>query len=146
MRYCYPRILTHADIVVAVSHGVAKDFANLAGIDERRVEVVYNPVLSSDLGKRMDEPVSEPWFTESAIPIVLAIGRLTKQKDFQTLIRAFAGMKRRQNARLVILGEGEDRPQLESLCRELGLEQSVSLPGKAFSSSWPLRAGCCAGQ
>ena len=57
------------------------------------------------------------------------MGRLTKQKDHPTLIRAFAQVRRNRPARLMILGEGEDRPKLEALIRELDLEKDVSLPG-----------------
>jgi len=61
--------------------------------------------------------------------VLLGVGRLVMQKDFPTLIQAFALVRQRCPARLTILGEGEKRPQLEALVRELGLEAEVSLPG-----------------
>jgi glycosyltransferase involved in cell wall biosynthesis len=61
--------------------------------------------------------------------VILAVGRLTAQKDFSTLIRAFAEVRRSCPARLLILGEAEERPALEALVKQLGLEQAVSLPG-----------------
>jgi glycosyltransferase involved in cell wall biosynthesis len=54
---------------------------------------------------------------------------LTRQKDFPTLIRAFAKVRQCRSARLMILGEGEERPQLEALTQELGLGDDVALPG-----------------
>jgi glycosyltransferase involved in cell wall biosynthesis len=61
--------------------------------------------------------------------VILGVGRLTRQKDFFTLVRAFAELRRRRRARLIILGEGEDRAGLEALVAELGLGDDVALPG-----------------
>ena len=60
---------------------------------------------------------------------MLGVGRLTAQKDFPTLLRAFALVRRRRQARLIILGEGQDRPELEALVAQLGLRDDVALPG-----------------
>ena len=61
--------------------------------------------------------------------MVLAVGGLTAQKDFPTLIHAFAQVRETSPMRLMILGDGDDRPALEALVRRLRLEQDVSLPG-----------------
>ena len=63
-------------------------------------------------------------------PLVLAIGRLTADKDFIGLVHAFAKIKR-AGARLVILGEGEERAALEAEIARLGLTDQVTLPGYA---------------
>jgi glycosyltransferase involved in cell wall biosynthesis len=75
-----------------------------------------------------EEP-GHPWFEPGQLPVVLGVGRLTRQKDFPTLIRAFAHLRSRREARLIILGEGEDRPELERLIGELQLTGDVALPG-----------------
>ncbi len=75
------------------------------------------------------EPLEHPWFTPGEPPVVLGVGKLEAQKDFPTLIRAFARVRRAQPARLVILGWEPDRPQLEALVSELGLEDDVALLG-----------------
>jgi glycosyltransferase involved in cell wall biosynthesis len=62
-------------------------------------------------------------------PVILGVGRLTVQKDFPTLIRAFARVRQKRNARLLILGEGELRSELNALVAELGLQADVALPG-----------------
>lgn len=64
----------------------------------------------------------------SPTPIVLSIGRMTEQKRLDRLIEAFAHVQTR-NARLLILGEGEDRQALEALVRDLGLSERVDMPG-----------------
>lgn len=61
--------------------------------------------------------------------MILGVGRLTPAKDYPNLIRAFGLVKQQRDARLMILGEGELRPELEALVDELGLNDSVALPG-----------------
>lgn len=125
MRWTYP----WADAVIAVSQGVAEDLVRTLGISAERVKVIYNPVVDDDLLTKSKEPLDHPWFTEGAPPVILGVGRLTEAKDFPNLIRAFALVRAQRPARLMILGEGELRPQLEALVHELGLQDDVALPG-----------------
>jgi glycosyltransferase involved in cell wall biosynthesis len=124
-RWFYP----WADSIIAVSAGAADDLAATLRMDRQSIHVVYNPVVTPELTRLAREPVNHPWFSGEGPPVILGVGRLTKPKDFPTLVRAFAMVRQQREARLVILGEGEDRPQLEALVRELGLERDVSLPG-----------------
>ena len=61
--------------------------------------------------------------------MVISVGRLSHQKDFGTLIRAFAIVRERTSSRLLIVGDGELRNETEQLIRELGLEESVGIVG-----------------
>jgi glycosyltransferase involved in cell wall biosynthesis len=115
--------------IVAVSRGAADDLARTTGVPRSRVEVVYNPVITPVVLALAQRPPDHPWYAPGSPPVILGVGRLTRQKDFFTLVRAFAEVRRRRRARLVILGEGEDRPALEGLVAELGLHDDVSLPG-----------------
>jgi glycosyltransferase involved in cell wall biosynthesis len=98
-------------------------------LPRERVEVVYNPVITPAMLAQARQQPDHPWFGAGQPPVILGVGRLTRQKDFPTLIRAFAEVRRRRPARLIILGEGEDRPELEALIGELGLADHVALPG-----------------
>jgi glycosyltransferase involved in cell wall biosynthesis len=124
-RWLYPQ----AHRVVAVSHGVATDILHLYQLPTAKVEVIYNPVVTPELMIQSQDTVEHPWLTAGEPPIILGVGRLTAQKDFATLIRAFARVRQSHEARLIILGEGEHRPILERLVRELGLQEWVALPG-----------------
>jgi len=115
--------------VVAVSRGAADDLASTSGLARDRVEVIYNPVITPDILALARQAPDHPWFGPGQPPVILGVGRLTRQKDFPTLIRAFAAVRRQHEARLVILGEGEERSSLEALVAELGLGAVVSLPG-----------------
>ena len=115
--------------VVAVSRGAADDLAERSGVPRDRVEVVYNPVITPTLLSLARQAPDHPWFAPGHPPVILGVGRLTRQKDFPTLIRAFAEVRRQRCGRLIIMGEGEDRPALEALANELGVAGDVALPG-----------------
>lgn len=118
-----------ASSVVAVSRGAADDLARSSGLPRDLVEVVYNPVITPEAVLAAARTPDHPWFAPGQPPVILGVGRLTQQKDFPTLIRAFAEVRRRRPARLMILGEGEDRPELTALAAQLGVAGDVALPG-----------------
>lgn len=117
-----------ADLVIANSHKVAEDLVRWIGVDQGRIEVLPNPTVSPDLKTLASDECGHPWFALGE-PVILGIGRLARQKDFHTLIRAFHTVVQRRPARLVILGEGKERSALEELVRSLGLEERVDMPG-----------------
>jgi glycosyltransferase involved in cell wall biosynthesis len=125
LRLFYP----WAASVVAVSRGAADDLSRTSGLPRDRVQVVYNPVITRAILAQAEKDPGHPWFAPGEPPVILGVGRLTRQKDFPTLLRAFAQVRRRRPARLIILGEGEDRVALEKLRDELGLTDDVALPG-----------------
>ncbi|MGH7513463.1 MAG: glycosyltransferase [Gemmatimonadales bacterium] len=125
LRMFYP----WAASVVAVSHGAADDLARTSGLPRERVQVLYNPVITPAVLAMARREPDHPWFAPGEPPVVLGVGRLTPQKDFRTLVRAFAEVHRGRPARLMILGEGEERPRLEALADELGVRADVGLPG-----------------
>jgi glycosyltransferase involved in cell wall biosynthesis len=128
-RWVVSRLYPSADGIVAVSRGVAEDLTSYAGISLERIRVIYNPVISEQLSQMAMEPVVHPFFTDDKLPVILGVGRLTEQKDFSTLIRAFDMVRRQIPSRLIILGDGEERTALEDLVVTLELQDAVDLPG-----------------
>jgi glycosyltransferase involved in cell wall biosynthesis len=118
-----------ADEVVAVSQGVAENLAQVSGFPRDRIHVIPNPVITTSILQRSQEAVEHPWLTDGQQPVILGVGRLSPEKDFSTLIRAFAIVRQQRPARLIILGDGEERSSLEALVKTLGLEKDVALPG-----------------
>jgi glycosyltransferase involved in cell wall biosynthesis len=100
LRYGY---LT-ADAIVAVSNGVADDLATTAKIPRQRISTIYNPVVGPDILDLAEEPLDHPWFDRDAPPVILAAGRISPQKDYSTLIRAFSRVHAKRKVRLIILG------------------------------------------
>jgi glycosyltransferase involved in cell wall biosynthesis len=123
------RAYRKADAIVAVSEGVAEDLVSLLGIDRSWITLIYNPVVSPQLAVLAERPVNHPWFASVQRPVVLAAGRLTASKDFVTLIRAFAEVRKHRPVRLMILGEGEERRNLQALATDLRVDDDFALPG-----------------
>lgn len=125
VRQLYPRV----DAIIAGSEGAANDLATTAGVPRDRITVIPSPLIAPELFAQAGESLDHPWFAKEAEPVVLAVGRLAEEKDFPTLIRAFEIVRARHRARLLILGEGEERPRLEALVQRLGLDAVVAFPG-----------------
>ncbi|MEW8505619.1 MAG: glycosyltransferase [Candidatus Thiodiazotropha sp.] len=125
IRLLYPRI----DRIIAVSEGVREDTLALSGTTPEKVVVVRNPVITANLLEAADAPSPHPWLGDSECPVILGVGRLTVQKDFATLLRAFAELHSRRPCRLIILGDGRQRERLLGMSEELGIAQALSLPG-----------------
>ena len=124
-RWCYG----WADEIVAVSRGVAEDLSTTIDLPGERIRVIYNPVVVPELFELAKQPVEHPWFCAGSRPVVLSAGRLTAQKDYPTLVRAFSQAIKSHPMRLIILGDGEERARLEAMVRDLDLKDVVSLPG-----------------
>lgn len=124
VRLLYPR----AAGVVAVSQGVKDDLERWARLPDDRVRVVHNPVDLSAIDRAALEAL--PGGCTLGPKSVISVGRLSREKDHATLIRAFARVAAADpEVRLVILGDGPMRYELEALVTELGLEERISLPG-----------------
>jgi glycosyltransferase involved in cell wall biosynthesis len=103
--------------------------------------VIRNPVVTPDLDRLAAEPAAHPWLADASVPVLIGVGRLTRQKDFPTLLRAFARVRRDRAARLLILGEGRDRQALLDQARELGVAGDVGFPGfQTNPYAWLARA------
>lgn len=125
VRWLYPK----ANGLIAASHGTAEDLAHLIAVPVEQIRVVYNPVITPAVLQKIQEPIEHPWFSPGEPPVILGVGRLVAQKDFFTLVRAFQQVRQQRPARLMILGEGSDRSDLEKLIQNLSLEDDVALPG-----------------
>ncbi len=125
MRTLYRR----ADAVLVPSRGAAADFAHHARLPLERIRVVPSPIVAPDMAARAAAPAVHPWFHDDGPPVILGVGELSERKDFATLIRAHARLRRTHDCRLLILGEGRRRGELERLAIELGTQAAVALPG-----------------
>lgn len=119
-----------ADIVVCQCHSMLTDIVGFMRVPREKVQVLYNPTITPDIFVQATETVDHSWLTDKQFPVLLAIGRLKPQKDFATLIRGFAELKRSQpGVRLIILGQGPQRDALEQLSITLGVAEDVDFPG-----------------
>jgi glycosyltransferase involved in cell wall biosynthesis len=124
-----PWLYRRADMIGAVSAGVRDDIAAVVGLPKSRVALLHNPVATDRIGDLATAPLDHPWFAVGAPPVILGVGRFNPQKNFALLLRAFAAVRQAQPVRLVLLGDGELRQELEALARSLGIAEDVDMPG-----------------
>jgi glycosyltransferase involved in cell wall biosynthesis len=138
-RYLVPlmaRGYPQAEGIVAVSNGVAEQIASTVGLPRSRITTIYNPVVTPGLLAQSEERVDDPWFAPGSPPVVMGAGRLVRQKDYPTLLRAFARARQDRPLRLIIAG-GADTPKrtaeqqaaLMDVARGLGVAEDVRLTG-----------------
>ena len=121
----YPRV----DAAVGVSRGVASELTGAVGVPADRVHTIYNPIVSPTILRDTQQPTGHHWLDHPGPRVVLAAGRLTKQKDFSTLLAAFAKLRDRCPTRLIVLGKGRLRPDLLAQAQRLGVSEHVDFPG-----------------
>lgn len=123
-----------ADEIIAVSQGAASDLASIMKVPICKIPVIYNPVIGSDFWKRAREPIADVEIARDNRPIILAVGRLHFLKDYPTLLRAFAEVRRDMDARLIFLGDGEERLNLAKMVDELKIGAHVRFLGQVSNA------------
>ncbi len=123
-KFVYPK----ADAIICVSNGIADDLLKIIRCSEK-VRVIYNPVTSAKIYKLAKEPLSHSWFSNSKIPVIIAVGRLVKCKDYPNIFRAFSLILQKEPARLVILGRGPEKEKLIQLADKLDLSKNIAFLG-----------------
>ena len=123
-RSLYPQ----AAALVAVSRGVAAAAERTLALEAGSIHTIPNPIPAADIRRLAAEPVAHPWFASGQPPVVLTVGRNAPQKDYPTLIEAFAGVRREAPSRLVVLGDlgRRLRRQLMALAQRLGVGDDVA--------------------
>jgi glycosyltransferase involved in cell wall biosynthesis len=138
-RWARRRLYDAADLVLAVSRETAESLRSGMARPERCVEVA-NPVLTPAFLDSLGSAPPHPWLADH-VPVILAVGRLAREKRFDILLDAFAIARRARDLRLIILGEGYLRDRLEAQARQLGLSDAVCMPGNvAGVGAWMAHA------
>ncbi len=125
VKACYPL----ADGHIGISATVAEDLQKFINIPKSKITTIYNPCDISEIEHLAKENVAHKWFADGTKPLIVAVGRLTHQKDFATLINAFALARQSVDARLIILGQGEEEQNLRKLIINLSMEHFIELLG-----------------
>lgn len=122
-------LYARADSVVAVAGGVKSDMVQHFKVPDGKIAVIHNPIDVTRIQVRAVEPVAHPWVGRKDSVLAVAVGRLVKLKGFDFLIQAFAQLPKTLDARLIILGEGVERPRLEQMIGQFGLQERAALLG-----------------
>lgn len=123
-------VLAGTDGLIAVSEGACSALRRLLrGRTPPPIACVHSPIDMDAIAESAAAAAPHPWLARKDLPVILSVGRLVRTKDYPTLIKAFERVLQRAECRLMILGEGRQRPKLESLIRRHGLADAVALPG-----------------
>jgi len=126
---CFMKMLYRkADIVVSVSKGIEKDLINNFGLKNNSVKTIYNPIDITEIKDLSREPVTFDWFDITDDYIVTA-GRLTYLKGHEYLLSAFKTVRKKISCKLIIVGDGDERPRLERVAKQYGIEEDVYFTG-----------------
>jgi glycosyltransferase involved in cell wall biosynthesis len=126
-----PLVRTHypwANHVVGVSEDVTNELVSDYGLAENLCTTIPNPVDTDRIAAEAEKPVSHPWFSEETL-LIVGVGRLIRLKQFSVLLQAFERVRRRIDARLVLIGRGPKRKALVQQADELGLQNHVDFLG-----------------
>lgn len=123
------RAAQQASAVVLTSQMMRDELVSLASFKPERLHVIPNPVPIDNILEMANKKLEHFLFENNSAPVILAVGRLSSQKGFTTLIKAFAEVVKKTSARLLILGEGEQRTELENLAKQLNVDDKIIMPG-----------------
>jgi glycosyltransferase involved in cell wall biosynthesis len=123
------RLYPLAERVIVPSAGAADDMAAYTGLARGHILVVPTPIVPASLFAGTEPRPDHPWLGDPERPLILSVGELSGRKDFETLIRAFALVRRQRPCRLMILGRGGARDRLLALAQGLGVAGDLELPG-----------------
>ncbi len=141
LRIAIRKYYRKADAVIAVSHGLAKEFSSLARLPIGSIEVVHNPVIMEKFQTKLAEPLSTTLPLMPECPIIGFFGRLEPQKDVITLLKAFALVKKTVASHLLIVGEGSLATELKLQSQKLQITKHVIFH-PFVSNPFPLMSRC----
>lgn len=125
-----PWIYRHADGIIAIATDLAEDLAKTAHISRERITTIaVNPVVTRQLLESAAQVPTHPWLTDGGSPVILGVGRFSRQKDYVTLIKAFGIVRTTRPCRLLLIGDGEERAMLEAAALATGHMEDIAMPG-----------------
>ncbi|SCP96233.1 glycosyltransferase [Anaerobium acetethylicum] len=124
-------ILRHLDYLVektiVVSNEARLDYIDSIGVKDEKTVTIYNPVVSRELKEKMSVPLNLDEY--KGLPIIVAAGRLTKQKNYELMLKTFKEVLKKKDAYLLILGQGELENALHNLSDQLNITDRVVFKG-----------------
>jgi glycosyltransferase involved in cell wall biosynthesis len=126
LMFTYPR----ADMIVAVSESIKSALSEYIKVPLEKIKTIYNPLAIENIKNKCQEDLYHPFFTKQGGHVIISVGRLSQQKRFDRLLRAFSILRKKiDNIYLIILGEGGLRKDLEDLAVRLNIDEVVDFPG-----------------
>lgn len=124
------KFLPYSKGIIGVSKGVIEDIVSFCPDIQNKCYVIKNPTIVPEIFELSKKEINHKWLSSHANrPVIIGVGRLTYQKDFETLIKAFFYVNKKLDSRLLIMGQGELKKQLEELSINLGIREKIDFLG-----------------
>jgi glycosyltransferase involved in cell wall biosynthesis len=120
-------VMWRADVLTCVSQDMVAQYRTI--FRKAPHICIYNIVDTPSARRRIAEHIDHPWFDDRPLPVLVAAGQLGPWKGFDYLIRAVHLLSKRRPVRLILLGDGAQRAELEALIAELEIRDKVRLEG-----------------
>ncbi|MDP2923763.1 MAG: glycosyltransferase [Candidatus Omnitrophota bacterium] len=114
--------------IVVVSQSIRGHMEKLFNIDRNKIKVISTPINIADVKRRSQEPISDYVFQRNFLYISL-LSRLSPEKGINYLLQAFAKLRQRVQSKLIIIGEGDSRYNLEAMAKTLNIDKDVDFMG-----------------
>lgn len=122
----WKKYYTKSDLIITLTNETRENLQKKFNFNEKQICVIPNPIIGDEIDVLSAEVIEDKLFSET---VIVGMGRLSRQKDFETLIKAFDIVQKKLDCKLVILGEGEERENLESIIESRNLRNKVFLYG-----------------
>lgn len=117
----------NADNIIAISEGVKQSLVKNFNLDSSKIQTIYNPSADEKILSLAKEDIDRDLISNR--PLIVSIGRLTKQKNHITLLKAFNKIHSNIDCNLYIIGEGSERRNLEKFIKNNNIDDKVKLLG-----------------
>lgn len=131
-KICIRLLYRKADGLIAISNGVAKYMAKYSNLPIESIKVIYNPVITKKMFEMSKVDINHPFF-ENEDPTVLAVGRLSPEKDYPTLLESIKIANEIKPINLIIIGDGPEKEKISKKITDLKLNNRVSLMGHVLN-------------
>ncbi len=123
-------LFNKAHIIIDVSKESAEDLVANFGVKKEKIKVIYNPLNLKEIERLAEIPLEDNYKEIFQSPVIINMGRMSRQKGQKHLIESFSGVKSKiKDAKLVILGQGELEGSLKDLSKKMGLEKDIYFLG-----------------
>jgi glycosyltransferase involved in cell wall biosynthesis len=120
-----PWLYKHADLIVSVNQGIAKELSDIYNLPKDRLKTINNFYDFDEINSLAIEPKEQPLNDIYKFPLLITTGRLAPEKRLDYLIRVFKAIKKiRNDVRFIIIGSGPELNNLLDFCHETNLRIS----------------------